>query len=229
MEIPEKTFFKIGEVAKLLDVEPYVLRYWESEFDLLAPEKTKSGQRVYQREDIELLATIRDLLYSEMYTIAGARRQLERNASGSEEAEAQPQQDLFAGQVEAALSAMRAENRQLQEDLAVICASSEETRQAFETACDERDVALAQLSAAEQAIESLHCSVVQPVAAASDEALLEALGRQEIELREAHRVIDELRHQQSQSASMQDERRRSMLRAMRLEVEHLVVLSEGRA
>ncbi len=77
MNIPEKSFFKIGEVAKLLDVEAYVLRYWESEFDMLVPEKTKSGQRIYQREDIELLAKIRTLLYVDMYTIVGARRQLE--------------------------------------------------------------------------------------------------------------------------------------------------------
>lgn len=82
IEIPEKAYFKIGEVAKLLDVEPYVLRYWETEFDELDPEKTKSGQRVYQRIDIELLFQIRALLYEEMFTIAGARRQLERSRSG---------------------------------------------------------------------------------------------------------------------------------------------------
>ncbi len=82
IELPEKTYFKIGEVAKLLEVEPYVLRYWETEFEVLAPEKTKSGQRVYQRDDIELLLQIRSLLYEEMFTIAGARRQLERSRQG---------------------------------------------------------------------------------------------------------------------------------------------------
>ncbi len=82
IELPEKTYFKIGEVAKLLEVEPYVLRYWETEFDVLEPEKTKSGQRVYQRDDIELLLQIRALLYEEMLTIAGARRQLERSREG---------------------------------------------------------------------------------------------------------------------------------------------------
>jgi DNA-binding transcriptional MerR regulator len=82
IELPDKTYFKIGEVAKLLEVEPYVLRYWETEFDVLEPDKTKSGQRVYQRDDIELLLQIRSLLYEEMFTIAGARRQLERSREG---------------------------------------------------------------------------------------------------------------------------------------------------
>jgi DNA-binding transcriptional MerR regulator len=82
IELPEKAYFKIGEVAKLLEVEPYVLRYWETEFDVLDPEKTKSGQRVYQKDDIELLLQIRALLYEEMFTIAGARRQLERSRQG---------------------------------------------------------------------------------------------------------------------------------------------------
>lgn len=77
IRIPEKTFFKIGEVSKLLDLEPHVLRYWETEFEELKPRKTKSGQRSYQQGDIELLIVIRHLLYEEMYTIAGARRQLE--------------------------------------------------------------------------------------------------------------------------------------------------------
>jgi len=76
IRIPEKTFFKIGEVAKLLDLEPHVLRYWETEFEELKPRKTKSGQRSYQHHDIELLVVIRHLLYEDMYTIAGARRQL---------------------------------------------------------------------------------------------------------------------------------------------------------
>ncbi len=82
IELPEKAYFKIGEVAKLLEVEPYVLRYWETEFEVLSPEKTKSGQRVYQRDDIELLLQIRTLLYEEMFTIAGARRQLARSRQG---------------------------------------------------------------------------------------------------------------------------------------------------
>lgn len=73
-----KKYFKIGEVAKELEVEPYVLRYWETEFDQLTPHKTRSGQRSYDRNDLELLRAIRWLLYDEMYTIAGARKQLGR-------------------------------------------------------------------------------------------------------------------------------------------------------
>ena len=82
VEIPDKPSFKIGEVARLLGVEAYVLRYWESEFDELTPSKTPSGQRAYVAADIELLVRIRELLYDEMYTIAGARRQLELDPTG---------------------------------------------------------------------------------------------------------------------------------------------------
>lgn len=83
IQIPDKTYFKIGEVAKLLDLQPYVLRYWETEFDSLDPEKTRSGQRAYRREDIELLVLIKTLLYDEMYTIAGARKQLKLRKKGA--------------------------------------------------------------------------------------------------------------------------------------------------
>jgi len=82
ISIPDKETFKIGEVAKLLELEPYVLRYWETEFEQLAPEKTRSGQRVYKRADIEQLIKIRELLYTELFTIAGARRQLEFQDAG---------------------------------------------------------------------------------------------------------------------------------------------------
>jgi DNA-binding transcriptional MerR regulator len=75
--LPAKTFFKIGEVAEILGVKPYVLRYWESEFKPLSPQKSnQSHHRMYTREDIGLLMAIKGLLYEDMYTIAGARRQL---------------------------------------------------------------------------------------------------------------------------------------------------------
>ncbi len=77
MEIPDKVFFKIGEVSELAGVKPYVLRYWETEFSLV-PRKSKSGQRLYRRKDIERILLIRRLLYSEGFTIAGARRYLSR-------------------------------------------------------------------------------------------------------------------------------------------------------
>ncbi len=74
--IPDKLFFRIGEVSDIVGVKPYVLRYWESEFDLIAPEKSNSRQRLYQRRDLELLREIKQLLYEEGFTIAGARKRL---------------------------------------------------------------------------------------------------------------------------------------------------------
>ena len=77
-EIPDKLFFRIGEVCKIVNVEPFVLRFWETEFPNLAPEKSKSGHRVYKRKDIEMVLRIKELLYGRGYTIAGARKQLSR-------------------------------------------------------------------------------------------------------------------------------------------------------
>jgi hypothetical protein len=67
--IPDKPFFKIGEAARLCALKPYVLRYWETEFRSLKPQKTRSGQRLYRRQDIEHLLRIRDLLYGRRFTI----------------------------------------------------------------------------------------------------------------------------------------------------------------
>jgi DNA-binding transcriptional MerR regulator len=74
----KKLFHKIGEVCELTETEPYVLRYWESEFPFLAPEKNRAGQRIYSDEDIETVNAIKRLLYEEGYTTAGARRRLEK-------------------------------------------------------------------------------------------------------------------------------------------------------
>ncbi|KAF0185149.1 MAG: transcription regulator protein [Nitrospirae bacterium] len=73
---PEKLFYKIGEVSALVGVESYVLRYWESEFPSLRPRKSRSGQRIYTKKDIDLILLIRRLLYEERYTIDGVRRKL---------------------------------------------------------------------------------------------------------------------------------------------------------
>jgi DNA-binding transcriptional MerR regulator len=80
--IPNKLFFKIGEVCEITDTQPYVLRYWESEFPALAPAKNSSGQRIYRRKDIETVLRIKQLLYEEGFTIAGAKKRLESEASG---------------------------------------------------------------------------------------------------------------------------------------------------
>jgi DNA-binding transcriptional MerR regulator len=74
--IPDKPFFKIGEAARLVGVKPYVLRYWETEFRSIRPQKTRSQQRLYRRKEIELLLRIRHLLYDERFTIEGARTRL---------------------------------------------------------------------------------------------------------------------------------------------------------
>ncbi len=73
----KKLYFKIGEACKRLDIQPYVLRYWETEFPALSPDKSKSGQRVYSREDLAIIRRIKELLYDEGYTIAGAKKKLE--------------------------------------------------------------------------------------------------------------------------------------------------------
>src|SRR3989441_3027834 len=81
-KIPNKLFFKIGEVCELTDTQPYVLRYWESEFPALAPAKNTSGQRIYRRRDIETVLRIKQLLYEEGFTIAGAKKRLEMEMAG---------------------------------------------------------------------------------------------------------------------------------------------------
>jgi DNA-binding transcriptional MerR regulator len=80
--IPNKLFFKIGEVCELTDTQPYVLRYWESEFPMLAPAKNSSGQRIYRRRDIEIVLRIKQLLYDEGFTIAGAKKRIESEIAG---------------------------------------------------------------------------------------------------------------------------------------------------
>jgi len=70
----DRLFYKIGEVSNIAEIEPHVLRYWESEFPFLRPRKNKTGQRIYTRKDVELVLQIRDLLYKEKYTIAGVRK-----------------------------------------------------------------------------------------------------------------------------------------------------------
>ena len=81
-KIPNKLFFKIGEVCEITDTQPYVLRYWESEFAALAPAKNSSGQRIYRRKDIETVLRIKQLLYEEGFTIAGAKKRLEVELGG---------------------------------------------------------------------------------------------------------------------------------------------------
>mgnify|MGYP001085358589 FL=1 len=80
--IPDKLYFKIGEVAEITGVKPYVLRYWESEFKMVNPSKSRSRQRLYRKSDVELIFRIKELLYEERYTINGARKKLKELGYG---------------------------------------------------------------------------------------------------------------------------------------------------
>ena len=74
--VPQKTYYRIGEVAKITGIKPYVLRYWETEFRPVSPPKSKSGQRTYRRREIEGVLLVKKLLYGQRFTIAGARKRL---------------------------------------------------------------------------------------------------------------------------------------------------------
>jgi DNA-binding transcriptional MerR regulator len=96
--VQKRLYYKIGEACKALGIQPYVLRYWETEFPALAPSKSRSGQRVYSEKELEVIRRIKELLYEEGYTIAGAKKKLEAElASGSlgeaEETEAREADD----------------------------------------------------------------------------------------------------------------------------------------
>jgi DNA-binding transcriptional MerR regulator len=78
MQIPDKLYFKIGEVASITKVKPYVLRYWESEFKIITPKKSLTRQRVYSKRDIEVILEIKRLLYKEKYTLEGAKKRIRK-------------------------------------------------------------------------------------------------------------------------------------------------------
>lgn len=84
VELPNKLYFRIGEVAKILGVKPYVLRYWETEFSVLKPGKTPSRHRLYRKRDVETLLEIKRLLYEEGFTIAGAKKRIKENEKAEE-------------------------------------------------------------------------------------------------------------------------------------------------
>jgi len=105
--IPEKIYFKIGEVCALVGVQAHVLRYWETEFPMLSPQKNVSGQRSYRRRDVEIALRIKQLLYNEMFTIAGARKKLQaehregaKPKAGADEAPTSATPTLFDDQLE---------------------------------------------------------------------------------------------------------------------------------
>jgi DNA-binding transcriptional MerR regulator len=95
MEIPnDKRYFRIGEVSRIVGVEPYVLRYWESEFPQIRPQRADTKQRTYQKKDLEIILEVKRLLYDEKLTIEGARRRLKQDPS-----KGTPAQDQFLDEV----------------------------------------------------------------------------------------------------------------------------------
>jgi DNA-binding transcriptional MerR regulator len=99
-EIPDKLFFRIGEVSTMLGLESYVLRYWETEFPSLSPKKSGTGHRLYRRKDVELLLRIKHLLYEKRFTIDGARQFLQAEAKNMHQKDIkQEQQVLFSDPV----------------------------------------------------------------------------------------------------------------------------------
>jgi DNA-binding transcriptional MerR regulator len=99
-EIPNRLYFRIGDVSQLVGVEPYVLRFWESEFPMLQPKKSKTGHREYKRKDVQLLLEIKRLLYDEGFTIPGARKairdQVRAGRGKKRDSNGQPQLSLLA-------------------------------------------------------------------------------------------------------------------------------------
>ena len=112
--IPDKLFYRIGEVEHITSVPAYVLRYWESEFKLLRPKKNPAGQRLYRRKDIDLVLRIKTLLYDERLTLEGAKKRLRGEARAS----AQLDLGLRDAALEAALRRLRERLRALRERLA---------------------------------------------------------------------------------------------------------------
>lgn len=104
-KIPDKLYFKIGEVADIAGVKPHVLRYWESEFATIRPSKSRSKQRLYRRQDIELILRLKDLLYNQGFTISGARKQLRRKPAAAESRPEEQPAQATAGQMALPLGA----------------------------------------------------------------------------------------------------------------------------
>lgn len=99
-EVPVKLYYRIGEVSHIVGVEPHVLRYWESEFRSIRPQKSRKGQRIYSRRDVDKLLKVKDLLYTHGFTIAGARKRLREGGAEPEAkaaaAEVEPRAELAA-------------------------------------------------------------------------------------------------------------------------------------
>ncbi|MCE5312273.1 MAG: MerR family transcriptional regulator [Nitrospiraceae bacterium] len=110
---PEKLFYKIGEASEIAGLESYVLRYWETEFSFLKPRKSRSGQRIYTVEDINLVLTIKRMLYEEKYTIDGVRRKLGNPPGSSQTQQASPSVADESSSAQKTLSQVREKLREM--------------------------------------------------------------------------------------------------------------------
>ena len=115
-ELPAKLYYRIGEVSGIVGVEPHVLRYWETEFRSIRPQKSAKGQRIYSRRDVETLLKVKDLLYAHRFTIAGARRKLREG--GVEPAAPEATTSEEAGRLRQELLELRSEIVTLMDEFA---------------------------------------------------------------------------------------------------------------
>jgi len=117
--LPPKLYYRIGEVAELVGVEPHVLRYWEREFRSIRPTKSAKGQRVYSRRDVENLLRVRELLYSEGFTIAGAKKKMQRGGEreGEHGGEGEGEEVVEASRTREQLVAIRSDIEAFLEEL----------------------------------------------------------------------------------------------------------------
>ena len=113
--IPDKLYFKIGEVKKITGVEPHVLRYWESEFKIIRPQRASSKQRLYRRVDVENILTIKKLLYEDGYTVPGARKLLKEIKDVKKKS---PEPKVSESKTRSMLAELKDDLKQLQEMLA---------------------------------------------------------------------------------------------------------------
>ena len=128
--LPDKLFFKIGEVAKIVGVQPHVLRYWEAELGVLRPMKTRGSHRVYRRKDVELAVIVKRMLHDEGLTIAGCKRRLRELSRGGAEQAAEPQQTAADHvSMRAEILAARRELTELDRALSALFGSAPSRRQ----------------------------------------------------------------------------------------------------
>ena len=108
-ELPVKLYYRIGEVSEIVGVEPHVLRYWETEFRSIRPQKSRKGQRIYSRRDVDKLLKVKDLLYSHGFTIAGARKRLREGGAEPQQTApvAAPERPRAGAQLRVALGEIR--------------------------------------------------------------------------------------------------------------------------